>query len=104
MTEHVVCPENKKIEVHVYLAEANENLSTCTFTISPQTVKGFDISNEVKEGTTLDTLTATGEANIVGERHGLCGKTELYNTKQTINFMFSGTSAAGAKEGITLTD
>ena len=105
LNEYVVCPAGKKMEVHIYFAETNENLSICTYTIGPQEVKGFDIANEVEGTKTLDTLTATGQATIVGERHGLCGnQTEGYNTNQTINYTFTGTTAVGTKSGVTITD
>jgi hypothetical protein len=101
----VVCPAGKKIEVHVYFAETNENLSLCTYTIGSQTIKGFDIANEVSGSTTLDTLTATGEGTVSVERHGVCGEhTEPFNTKQIINYTITGTTAAGLKNGVTITD
>jgi hypothetical protein len=105
LTTDVVCPTGKKIEIHVYFAETNENLSICTYTIGSQEIKGFDIANEVEGTKTLDTLTATGEGKVLVERHGICGEhTEPYELDQVINYTITGTTAAGAKEGVTITD
>jgi hypothetical protein len=105
LIEDIVCPVGKKIETHIYFAETNENLSICTYTIGPQTIKGFDIANEISGSTTLDTITVTGKGNLVAERHGICGEhTESFNIEQEINYTITGTSASQTKNGVTITD
>lgn len=103
LTDDIVCPTGKKIEIHVYFSKENENISICTYTIGPQSITGFDLKNVA--GTKND-LVATGTTTTMKvERHGLCGeKTELFNFTQKINLTIKGTDALGNNVGITVSD
>jgi len=104
LTADIVCPAGKVIEKHVYLSSASEATTICTYTIGPQTVSGFDISNDPKSGEKPDDLTVTGTANLVATRDGLCGAKANLNVTQAISYTVQGTNAAGALIGITVSD
>ncbi len=106
LTADVICPAGKVIEVHQYLASNNENVLTCTLTVPEQKgITGFDISNDVKEGKTTETLTATGTSkNVHVITEGLCGSSTSLVAEQTINYTIKGTNATKEETGIKITD
>lgn len=101
VTADVVCPGTSVIEVDVFFASNNENLTVCLLKIGPQNgLKGFDVSNDGSEK-----LTLTGETTeIHASKSGLCGAGSTTTASYKVNVTASGTNAAGGSTGIQVSD